>query len=54
MLSLWVSVFDHLFLENASKEVLFYLFVVYSLGLVVMFVVIISHVRRLGRREARP
>lgn len=31
--SLWASVFDHLFLENASKDLLDSLFVIFSIGI---------------------
>jgi len=50
ILSLWASVFDHLYLENATKEFLYNLFVIYSLGLAMVFIVILLYVRRLDRQ----
>jgi len=54
ILSLWASVFDHLYLENATKEFLYNLFVIYSLGLAMVFIGILLYVRRLDRQGTRP
>jgi hypothetical protein len=50
MLSLWASVFDHLFLQNASRDFLSWLFGIYSLSLVVVGVILFTYARRFGRQ----
>jgi uncharacterized Tic20 family protein len=53
MLALWFKVFHYLYLENASKEFLFFS-IIYFIGFGVVLFVIFYHARRLARQEARP
>ena len=56
MLSLWASVFDHLFLQNASRDTLLWLFGFYSAGLIAYGIGIFLYIRkleRLGRHKTR-
>jgi len=46
---LWASVFDHLFLENASKDVLYSLFCIYSIGIIAIGIFLWIYAKRLGR-----
>lgn len=47
--NLWASVFDHLFLENASKDFLYVLLVIFSIGTVAIAILLWTYARKLGR-----
>jgi len=49
---LWASVYDHLWLENASKEFLFNLWVLYSVAIMGIVYMLWTFAKRLGRPRA--
>lgn len=38
VINLWASVFDHLFLENTPKNILYVLFFIFSIGIIVIVI----------------
>lgn len=52
MLSLWASVFDHLFLQNASRDKLLWFFSLYTLGLIALGVILFFYARKFGRQAS--
>lgn len=51
MSGLWASVFDHLFLENASKTILYGYFISYSIGLIAVGVILYMYAKRFGKQK---
>ena len=51
---LWASIYDHLWLENASKEFLFKLWVLYSVVIMGMIYMLWTFAKRLGARTRAP
>jgi len=49
--NLWSSVFDHLYLENLPRDFLIGVFIIYSIGIVVIGIVLWQYIKKLERTE---
>lgn len=51
--NLWVSVYDHLFLENAPPAFLFGLFILDTIGLIFIGCYLWNYIKRLGKGKGK-